>query len=120
MFGMASFTDVEELNTLNGLTGDEGIGSELMGWYVEAGYDVLRHTESNHQVIPFLRYEMANTQSAVAEGFQADPANDRTLIEVGAQWRPDPRVAWKVGYQIHTNQAETGVNQANFHLAYIF
>ena len=74
----AALQDAADLNQLNGLTGANGIGEQMLGWYVEAGYDVLRGTDSPHQLLPYVRYEEVNTQTQVAPGYAADPARDRS------------------------------------------
>jgi hypothetical protein len=50
----------------------------------------------------------------------ADPVNDRRLVTVGAMWKPLPNVSLKADYQITSNEAETGVNQLNVNLGYLF
>jgi hypothetical protein len=112
--------DVEEMNELNGLSGDDGIGEEMLGWYVQAGYDVLRQTTTTHQLIPYLRFERLDTQREVAAGFSADPGNDMTVTSLGVAWKPDPQVVWKLDYQIHSNEAETGLNQWNVQIGWLF
>lgn len=116
----AHVEDVGALNALNELTGASGIAEDLLGWYVQGGYDVLRGTGSTHQLTPYVRYERVNTQHAVVEGFAASPANERTILSLGAAWKPVPQVVGKLGYQVHTNEAETGVNQWNVQLGWIF
>lgn len=116
----ARIDDAAELNQLNGLTGADGVGEEMLGWYVQAGYDVLRNTASTHQLIPYLRYEQVDTQSGVADGFSANLANDLTVTSLGVAWKPVPQVVWKVGYQIHSNEADTGVDQLNLQIGWLF
>ena len=116
----ASVADAAELNLLNGLVGPEGIGSSMLGWYLQAGYDVLRTSTSTHQLIPFLRHEQVDTQREVAPGFAADPANDLTVTSLGLAWKPVPQVAAKLGYQIHSNAATTGLNQWNVQVGWLF
>lgn len=116
----AEVSDAVSLNTLNGLTGNAGVGESMLGWYVEAGYDVLRGTLSTHQLIPYLRYEKVDTQRRVAPSFSTNPAHDLTVLALGAAWKPIPQVVAKAGYQIHTNAAETGVNQFNIQLGWLF
>jgi hypothetical protein len=116
----ANLDDAAALNELNGLTGDAGVGESMLGWYVEAGYDVLRATASTHQLIPYVRYEQVDTQREVAPGFTANPATDLTVLALGAAWKPLPQVAAKLGYQIHSNAAESGVNQLNVQLGWLF
>ena len=116
----ATVDDVAELNAEAGLTGSESIGERLIGWYVQAGYDVLRSTASTHSLIPYLRYERLNTQDEVPSGFSADPSTDRHITTLGIAWKPLPNIALKADYQIHSNEARTGVNQLNAALGYLF
>lgn len=116
----ARVSRADELNRLNGLSGANGIGEEMLGWYVEGGYDVLNRTDSRHQLLPFFRYERVNTQRAVATGFTANPATDLSVLSLGASWKPIPQVSAKLAYQIHENAANTGVNQWNIQLGWLF
>ena len=54
------------------------------------------------------------------EGFEANPANDRSAWLFGAMWKPIPEVAVKADYQVHSNAADLGVNQLNVNLSYLF
>jgi hypothetical protein len=116
----ASVDDVAELNAAAGLTGSESIGERLFGWYLQGGYDVLRSRRTTQQLIPFVRYEQLNTQDEVPTGFSVDPANDRRITTLGLVWKPLPNIALKADYQIHRNEARTGVNQINAALGYQF
>lgn len=119
LLALASLDDAAELNELNELTGASSVGNRMLGWYLQGGYDVLRG-RSAHQLIPYVRYEQLNTQDEVPDGFAADPATDRRLVTLGAMWKPVPNVAFKADYQITGNEADTGVNQLNVNLGYLF
>jgi hypothetical protein len=116
----ATLDDVAALNAEAGLAGNASIGERLMGWYLQAGYDVLRATTSSHQLIPYVRYEQLNTQDRVPAGFTSNPANDRTITTIGLAWKPLPNVSLKTDYQVQHNEARTGVNQINASLGYLF
>lgn len=116
----ASVDDVPELNQMIGLTGGEGIGTSMLGWYVQAGYDVLRSTTLEDQLLPYIRYEKVDTQREVAAGFAADPANDVTITSLGAAWKPVPEVVLKADYQLWSNAAETATDQWNVSLGWLF
>ena len=116
----ASVRDVPLLNAEAALTGPGTIGERLSGWYLQAGYDVLRSTNTSHQLIPYLRYEQLNTQERVPSGFAADPATDRKITTVGLAWKPLLNISLKADYQMHSNEANTGVNQFNAALGYLF
>lgn len=120
LFAMADLDGVELINLSRGLTGDESVGERLVGWYAQVGYDVLRAARTQHQVIPFVRYEELNTQDRVPAGFAADPATDRSILTFGASWKPLSQIAVKGDVQIHRNGADTGVNQWNLALGYLF
>ena len=116
----ARLDDAEELNQLNALAGAAGVGDEMLGWYVEGGYDVLSRMDTEHQLHPFARYEMVNTQSSMAPGATAAPANELTAVSLGAAWRPLPQVVVKVARQLISNEAETGTDQWNVQLGWLF
>jgi hypothetical protein len=116
----AQVSDVVAMNALNDLEGEDGIGTDMLGWYIQAGYDVLSTSRSAYQLIPYVRYEKLNTQRGVAHGFSANPANDLTVTSIGAAWRPIPQAIVKLGYQLHSTAADTGVNQMNVSLGWLF
>lgn len=116
----AELDEVEELNALKGLTGGESIGESMLGWYVQAGYDVLRSASTRHQLIPYFRYEAVDTQRSVPAGYSFDPSNDLTVLSLGMAWKPIANTVLKADYQIHGDRAETGVNQFNVSLGYLF
>jgi hypothetical protein len=120
LLAVATIDDAAQVNEINGLTGDASVGERMLGWYAQGGYDVLRGTGSAHQLIPYLRYEQLNTQDEVPAGFLANPTNDRRFVTLGAMWKPLTQVSLKADYQITSNEAETGVNQLNVNLGYLF
>ncbi|GBD31629.1 hypothetical protein HRbin33_00588 [bacterium HR33] len=120
LYVRAGVGDVAALNAARGLTGSASIGERLEGWYLQAGYDILRGTRSAHQLAPFVRYEKLNTQARVPAGFTADPANDQRIVTLGLSWKPIFQVALKADYQIRRNQARTAVNQFNAAISYLF
>jgi hypothetical protein len=124
LFAQGDLDDAEALNEALGLTGTASLGSRLVGWYAELGYDVLRGTGAGHQLIPYARYEALNTQHEVPGGsagpYAANPANDRQIVTFGAGWKPLPNVVLKGEYQLQRNEADTGVDQVNVQLGYLF
>jgi hypothetical protein len=112
--------DAAQVNELNGLIGDASVGERLTGWYVQGGYDVLRRLGTSQQLLPYVRYEKLNPQDEVPDGFAASPATDRTIVSFGVAWKPLFNIALKADYQLHRNEADTGVNQFNVNLGYLF
>lgn len=120
LFASAHVDEAAGLNELKELTGSKSIGERLSGGYVHAGYNVLRTADTEHQLLPYIRYERLNTQQRVPTGFSADPATDRQIFVLGAMWKPIANISVKADYEIHSNQANTGVNQFNVNLGYLF
>jgi hypothetical protein len=120
LLALSTLDDAAEINELNGLAGAASVGERLIGWYLQGGYDVLRGSRTTDQLVPYVRYEQLNTQDRVPGGFASDPANERRLITLGAMWKPLPNIALKTDYQITSTEAETGVNQLNVNLGYLF
>jgi hypothetical protein len=116
----AELDEVDELNRLRGLTGDESIGDSMRGWYVQAGYDLLRSSPTRHQLLPYARFERVDTQRSVPSGYASDRSNDATVLSMGMAWKPISNTVLKADYQFHSNQAETGVNQFNVAMGYLF
>lgn len=120
LLAIATVDDAAEVNELNGLTGTASVGERLIGWYLQGGYDVLRGTGAGQQLVPYLRYEQLNTQDRVPDGFAANPATDRSVLTLGAMWKPLANVSLKADYQVVGTEAESGVNQLNVNLGYLF
>jgi hypothetical protein len=107
---------VAELNGALGRSGDESIGNRLNGGYVQAGYNIWKD-DPNKSLTPYLRFEKLNTQASVPEGFEKDPASDRTAWTFGIEVHPIFNVVIKTDYQVFKSP---GVNQFNLALGYSF
>jgi hypothetical protein len=121
LFARGTIDDVAQLNALSGLTGNKSIGESLGGWYVEAGYDLatLRNF-GEASLMPYVRYEQLDTQRSVPTGFSRNPANDQKIFTYGIQFRPISQTVIKVDYQDADNEADSGLNQWNIGIGYIF
>lgn len=120
LFAYADQKDADQINNDLGLTGNQSVGSGMMGFYGEAGYDVLHHQSTEQKVIPFVRYERMDTQYKVPTGFSSDPANDREVYTFGVSYMPILNIALKADYELNRNKASTGVDQWNIAMGYIF
>jgi hypothetical protein len=117
----STISDAALLSELNGLSGDEGIGSRQSGWYAEAGFDVLTLVpRTKLSLTPFVRYEEWDTQASVPDGFTRNPANDASQWTAGLVFKPIPQVVLKLDGQWRKNAAQTGVDQVNVALGYEF
>ncbi len=117
----SSISDAAAINELNGLSGDEGVGSRQRGWYAEAGFDVLTLVpRTTLSLTPFVRYEEWDTQASVPDGYARNPENDVTQWTAGLVFKPIAQVVLKLDGQWRRNAARTGVNQFNVALGYEF
>jgi hypothetical protein len=120
LLALAFVDDVEHINAARELEGAESVGERQVGGYLQLGYDVLHHSRTVHQLIPYVRFEQVNSQDEVPEGYLADPANDLRVISIGAAWKPITNLVVKGDYQIRSNEADTGVDQLNVAIGYLF
>lgn len=95
-FNYASFSNSEAYNTYS----LSDLGSSMMGYYIETSYNVFRFCKkTNHQLIPFIRYENYNTHHTVATGTMKNNAFHREEVTAGLGWKPIYNVAIKADYQ---------------------
>jgi hypothetical protein len=122
LYTMATLDDVAALNNALGLTGNQSIGEELNGWYVELAYDVMSvlRPASKQSLEPFVRYETYDTQAEVPSGFSSDPANDVDVVTFGVAYKPIENIVFKVDYQDYDNGADNGVDLFHVGLGYVF
>ena len=117
----STVSDARAINELNGLSGDEGVGSRQRGWYAEAGFDVLTLVPGTKlSLSPFVRYEQWDTQASVPDGFSKNRENDASQFTAGLVFKPIPQVVVKTDGQWRKNAARTGLNQFNVALGYEF
>ncbi|HKJ72300.1 MAG TPA: hypothetical protein VKA55_11150, partial [Gammaproteobacteria bacterium] len=102
-----------ELTAGNGIGDGEAIAEKLTGWYVEAGYDIMPALggPAEQSLYPWVRYSALDTQASLASGvknagFTKDPANDRTVTEVGLHYMPHPQVVVKAEYRDWSSEAD--------------
>ncbi len=119
---LGEIDDVEQLNAAQGFVGDESVGEEQEGYYLEVGYDIARHMGGavSGELSPFVRYENFDTQADVPDGFSANPANDQELWVYGINWNPIPRVALKADYVDADNGSGTGRDLFRMSVGYVF
>ena len=119
-----SLDDVAQINANLDFTGDESVGDEQFGWYIVAAYNILTEVDTGSRYLrnisPFFRFETYDTQKSVPAGFSRNPANDRQEYTLGLNYLPIPNVVVKAEYQWLENDANSGDNQFNFGLGYVF
>jgi hypothetical protein len=97
------------------------VGSRQEGWYVQGAFDLLSlGSGSKMSLAPYVRYEQYDTQAEVPAGYARNLANDNTELTLGLGFQPIDQLIFKADWQQRHNAAETGVNQWNVSLGYIF
>lgn len=85
----AKISNTEQYNrftTVNGVQND--LGSAMSGYYVEAGYNVLRSFANiSTELIPFVRYEQYNTHAATAGTLTQNNAYNSQAITTGLTYK---------------------------------
>jgi len=97
-----SLGNAEAYNTFTG----SDLGSALMGYYLEAGYNMLHHTTSTDlELIPFVRYEKYDTHQKVDGSIAENAAYNRQEITAGLTFKVARGAAFKIDYQWLGNEA---------------
>lgn len=107
------------LNQEKGLSGTNGIASEMTGGYAELGYNVL-HGRKDFAIIPFARYEMIDTQKKLEGGLSKNLANKSTHTTFGFNAVPNQHVVFKADYTKSENKAKTGYDTWKLGVGWLF
>jgi hypothetical protein len=105
---------------------DGPVAHQLIGSYVEAGYNVLQPFKLRRgmQLVPFLRYELVDTQYQLPADLGRAPGNRRDIVTAGLTFRPIAEVAVKFDYQHFwtdaTDPANADYYSLNVGLAFMF
>ena len=97
--GQFNFSQHSNTLAYNQLTGSD-LGSQMMGLYLEASYNVFQALPTKHQLIPFIRYENYNTHASVEKSIVVDDTFARQEYIFGLGWKMHPNAVLKADYQI--------------------
>lgn len=99
---------------------DTDLGKKMLGYYVEAAYNVFKSTNYSTELIPFVRYEFINTHHQT-DGFEPNKAYEIQLITAGFNWRIHPGVVLKADYQWIKDATQTQYDHAfNAGIGFVF
>ncbi len=98
----------KQSNTLayNTYTGSD-VGESMFGYYIEAAYNIFNTMQTNHELIPFVRYENYDTQYTVSGDTPLTDTSTRNEIIFGLGWKMHRNAIVKMDYQIIDNSVET-------------
>lgn len=103
----AALNNTEAYNTYaKNANTNKGIGSAMMGYYFEVGYNVFQQTKIDEsELIPFIRYESYNTQQKTDGVTLKNDLYDNTLIVTGLGWKITPGAIVKADIEFAKNAA---------------
>ena len=99
-------------NQYNAFTGKD-LGSQMLGWYLEAGYNLLENAQTEQRFVPFVRFEKYNTYAKTEGAVQINKNYDHTDITVGAGWWLASGAVLKADYQFFNNGLSEKNGQLN-------
>ncbi|HUF89655.1 MAG TPA: porin [Gemmatimonadota bacterium] len=113
--------NARELSQAIGLPADAPVGERMQGFSVEAAVHLLPEAHPWDLAL-FARYEEADTQDRVPDGFTRAAQFDRDWTTVGASFLPHPDVVVKADYQFAGNDHSTieAIDSFNLGLSWWF
>jgi len=101
---MANLSNTPAYNKFSKKDSLTGLGSSMSGYYIEAGYNVLKLCKNTkNKLVIFARYENYNTHASVESGTKQNDEYNRTDITVGAGFKVADGAIFKADYQQLTN-----------------
>ncbi len=112
MRGQVYYSAIGNTEAYNKLTAKNGVnndlGSAMMGYYVEAGYDILSFfSGSKTELVPFVRYENYNTHLQTAGALVKNLAYDNNVITSGLTYKLAKGVVLKADMQFVKSKLAT-------------
>jgi hypothetical protein len=80
--GQLYYTSLSNSDQYNAFTSSD-LGSSMIGWYVEVGYNVLRTMQTDKQLVPFVRYEFLDTHNSVEGSLQKKASYEKNVLSTG-------------------------------------
>jgi hypothetical protein len=86
-----------------------GTGEQIFGWYLEGGVKAMPESwkkgkMAEAEIIPFVRYEVYDTQRKLPEGAAPTGEFERTDITIGANFLLTQQFVLKADYQFRSNE----------------
>lgn len=80
--GQLYYTSLSNSDQYNAFTSSD-LGSSMIGWYAEVGYNVLRTMQTEKQLVPFVRYEFLDTHNSVEGSVQKKASYEKNVLSTG-------------------------------------
>jgi hypothetical protein len=96
------------------------IPERIEGGYIELAYDVFHLLHIGHELLPFVRLELYDTQAAVPQGYKARAELDVQEFTAGLSYRPIPQLVFKSDLQLRDRRYGLDEIQINAGFGYMF
>lgn len=108
--GVIDIPDAEKLQKVY----KKNPGELMVGGYVEVAYDVLPLVlpETEHALLPFVRFEKVDTHYEVPSNVVINELNSQTQVVAGLTWKPHTQVSFKADYTWSSNEADVNGTEA--------
>jgi len=108
-FYYSSIANTQQYNVFTAQNGKQNdLGSAMMGYYLEAGYNVLKFcTVSKTELIPFIRFENYNTHFATEGPIQKNKVYNNNAITTGITYKLAKGAVVKADMQFVKSEAAT-------------
>jgi hypothetical protein len=115
--GQFNIANLGNTDQYNGFYGSD-VGSQLLGYLAEVGFNVLRKNPSKGQLVPFVRYEVYNTHQKVAPNMSIVKSYNRNDLTFGLGWKITAGSVIKADYQIMNSEDPNQEAQKQLNLGF--
>ena len=106
--GQLYYSSLSNTKQYNEFTGGNDLGSAMVGYYLEAGYNVFRSiADVKSELVPFFRFEQYNTHYAVDNSIEKNDNYNVNIITVGLGWKITSKAVLKADMQFVKSMAVT-------------
>lgn len=114
-----------QLNAILDTTGLHGVGSRVVGGYVEGGYNLLAYKENGKMIMPYMRAEASNSMDALPRpslnlGLIKNWYVDFIIWIFGVETRPIPQLSIKTEYESTHDQNQIFHDEFHVDVSYSF
>lgn len=100
---------------------DSKLGSSMVGYYVEAGYDVFKFCDTDKKLVPFVRYEAFNTHNSVEGELEIIDSYNKHAITTGLTLSLTKNAVLKTDLQLLKSKADDSYAKTlNFGIGVMF
>ena len=117
--GELILANLSNTDQYNGLTGTD-LGTNALGYYVEAGYDVSSIFKMKKKLVPFVRYSNFNSHNQVNENQTINKSYSNSILTSGLTWYLNPNFVAKGDFQQIINGNDTKSTTVNLGIGYWF